>query len=274
MEYAPMNLFKMIVLGVTLSMAGLALAQEPAVKPGKLRVVQCWDDSLTTDIPLVELLKKYHAKATFNIIPQETRHAFVVKKLKEGSHVCFSFMPKEASGFQVEELANSEMPAIYKGFKIAAHCGFPLGDTPQDSEVRMRTLLKTKALIRDNFGQPVCGFVYPGGGYSPAAMADIKKAGYLYARTTKSARAPLPLDEPMALPSSCHWSSPEFWARYEEAKKMGGVFYFWGHSCELGNDPELWAWLESIYKRISEDPEAEWVDVIDLFEQPNPAPAK
>ena len=32
----------------------------------KVKVVQCWDDSLTTDVPLVALLKKCHAKATFN----------------------------------------------------------------------------------------------------------------------------------------------------------------------------------------------------------------
>ena len=43
------------------------------------------------------------------------------------------------------------------------------------------------------------------------------------------------------------------------------VSIFWGHSCELGDDPELWAWLESIFERISADPEAEWTDVVDLF---------
>jgi len=238
---------------------------------GRVKVVQCWDDSLTTDIPLVALLKKHRAKATFNIIPRETpRDSFVVKKMKAGKHVLFSFLKKEdsrAGGFTVGHLINSEMPAIYKGFKIAAHCGIPLGDTLKDSEVRMRTLLKTKALIRDGFAQPVCGYVYPGGGFSPAAMTDIKKAGYLYARTTKSARAPLPLDEPMALPASCHWAASDFWERYEEAKKSGGIFYFWGHSCELGDDPELWAWLGSIFERISADPEAEWADVIDLFSE-------
>lgn len=236
--------------------------------PGKMKVVQCWDDSPTTDIPLVALLKKYHARATFNIIPRETRKAFVVRKMKAGEHVLFSFLPKDVSregGFKVEHLANSEMHGIYEGFKIAGHCGIPLGDTPKDSEARMQILQKTKTMIRDDFGQAVCGYVYPGGNYSPAAMKDIGKAGYLYARTTKSADAPLPLDTPMALPTSCHWGSPTFWEKYEDAKKMGGVFYFWGHSCELGDDPELWAWLGSIYERISADPEAEWADVIDLF---------
>lgn len=235
---------------------------------GKLKVMQCWDDSPTTDIPLIALLRKYNAKATFNIIPMEKRRGFEVKKLKSGVNVLFSFLPQDKAfegTFKVEHLTSKEMPDIYCGFKVAAHCGVPLGDSPEDSKIRMLTLQKTKEMIRDNFGQERCGFVYPGGNYSYAAMEDITKAGYLYARTTKSVEAPLTLDSPCLLPTSCHWSSPKFWEKYEDAKRKGGVFYFWGHSCELGNDPELWAWLDSIYKKISEDPLAEWVDVVDLF---------
>ena len=133
-----------VLLMMVLMAAGAVMGQ---TNTAKVKVVQGWDDSLTTDIPLVALLKKCHAKATFNIIPQEKeRRAFVVKKMKTGKHVLFSFLKKEDSregGFKVEHLTNSEMPAIYKGFTIAAHCGFPLGDTPKDSEIRMRTLLKT-----------------------------------------------------------------------------------------------------------------------------------
>ena len=117
------RLHPIIVIAGLVSMAGLCSAQHPAVKPGKLKVVQCWDDSLSTDIPLVALLKKHHAKATFNIIPNETRRSFVVKKLRIGPHVCFSFLSKAASsegGFTVEHLANREMPEIYKGFKIVS----------------------------------------------------------------------------------------------------------------------------------------------------------
>ena len=33
----------------------------------KMKVVQCWDDGVITDIRLIEILKKYNAKATFNL---------------------------------------------------------------------------------------------------------------------------------------------------------------------------------------------------------------
>jgi peptidoglycan/xylan/chitin deacetylase (PgdA/CDA1 family) len=32
-----------------------------------MKVVQCWDDGVTTDIKLIEILRRYNAKATFNL---------------------------------------------------------------------------------------------------------------------------------------------------------------------------------------------------------------
>jgi peptidoglycan/xylan/chitin deacetylase (PgdA/CDA1 family) len=252
--------------------ACLFAANLAAAEPPRLKVVQCWDDSLSTDIPLTELLRKYQAKATFNIIPRETRQTFHVRKIKEGERVLFSF-PNRApgeGGFPIERLTTSEMPAIYKGFKVAAHCFVPQGDIPEDSAKRLAILEEMKNKIRDVFGQPVCGYVYPGGAYNPAVIEDLRKAGYVYARTTRRADAPLPLDDPLILHPSTHWATADFWKRYEEAKAKGGAFYFWGHSCELGDDPELWAWLESILARISADPDAEWADIVDLFDGRNP----
>ena len=241
-------------------------SESPA--PRKLRVMQDWDDSLTTDLPLIELLKKYKAKATFNIIPMKERRSFIVKKLNQEKGTAFSFMPKDTQdGFKVEHLALEELKAIYKGFKVAAHCGFSNDETPEAVEPRRRVLMETMALIKENFGQDKVGFVYPGGGYNKTVMQAVQDAGYLYGRTTKSAVAPIPLDSPMELRTSCKWNSSDFWERYEAAKKTGGIFYFWGHSCELGDDPVLWGMLESIYAKISADPDADWIDPVDLFDK-------
>jgi len=32
-----------------------------------MKVAQCWDDGVTTDIQLIEILQLYKAKATFNL---------------------------------------------------------------------------------------------------------------------------------------------------------------------------------------------------------------
>lgn len=233
------------------------------VRP-KIKVCQDWDDSLTTDIPLIKLLKKHNAKATFNIIPNKTRNRFYVKKKNDKTGTLFSFGAKE--GFAVEHLALDELPELYKGFKVAGHFGFDRSNTsPEGNQKRKEIVEKNIDDLRKRFGQHKIGYVYPGGRYNQIAMDAIRDAGFVYGRTTKTARAPLSLDEPMAQPASCHWNNRDFWKIYEESKKKGGIFYFWGHSCELGDDPILWEKLDKIYEKISADPEAEWVDVIDLF---------
>ena len=32
-----------------------------------MKVIQCWDDAVSTDIKLTDILRKYNAKATFNL---------------------------------------------------------------------------------------------------------------------------------------------------------------------------------------------------------------
>ena len=34
-----------------------------------MKIMQCWDDGVVNDEPLAALLRKYQAKATFNINP-------------------------------------------------------------------------------------------------------------------------------------------------------------------------------------------------------------
>jgi len=237
-------------------------------KEVRLRVVQCWDDSPITDTTLVALLKKHDAKATFNIIPLEERIPIFMKKKQEGDSVLFSFYPKDqpkAGTVEYYHMSLEELPEVYRGFKVAGHKRFPLGGSMEETAERMASLKEVKLMISQMFGQERIGYVYPGGNYTPEAMEDVEEAGYVYARTSKSKQSIVNLSSPFDLKPSCHWASPDFWTLYEKAKKEGGVFYFWGHSVEMGDDPKLWAWLESIFKRISEDPESEWVDVVDLF---------
>ncbi|MFA6290649.1 MAG: hypothetical protein WC637_02645, partial [Victivallales bacterium] len=120
-------------------------------------------------------------------------------------------------------------------------------------------------LIKEHFGQDKCGYAYPGGDYNDEVKIAVRDAGYLYARTCKNIDGILPLDDPMALHSHCHFLSPEFWSKYEKVRESNGIFYFWGHSYEMKDDNVLWSDFESKLARISNDPKVEWIDIIDLF---------
>jgi len=47
-------------------------------------------------------------------------------------------------------------------------------------------------------------------------------------------------------------------------KNVVFIFYFWGHSYELMDCPQFWERFDLMIKTLSEDPDVEWVDVIDL----------
>ena len=70
-------------------------------------VVQCWDDGVTTDVRLVDILRRHGAKATFN--------------LNAGLHDRHRQFGWIHQGTEVSRLGCDEMKEVYQGFMIANH---------------------------------------------------------------------------------------------------------------------------------------------------------
>lgn len=219
-----------------------------------MKVMQCWDDGVDNDIPLVELLKKRNAKATFNLNPGITQRS---------ARSPWNKLFKDR--FRPARLSLDEMKTLYKGFRVAGHTMTHPRPNQLPPEQLRAELVDCRAFLEDFFEQEVKGFAYPFGEYNEEVKKAVKDAGYLYARTTKNVDGPLKLDDPMELHSHCHFMSPDFWRKYEAVREAGGVFYFWGHSYEMMDEKALWDEFDAKLARIDADPEAEWIDVIDLF---------
>lgn len=228
------------------------------VSPTKLRIVQCWDDGVTADIPLIEILSRHGAKATFNI--------------NAGLHG-----PERKEGWKykgihpVSRLAWGEMPSLYKGFTIANHSV----SHPHPSQIPLEKwkveVADGRKRLQDHFSSPVLGFAYPFGDFGQeshtetAVMNAVRAAGHTYARTCENSQEPYPPAEPMRLASHCHFASAHFWDLYEGAKKSPArVFYFWGHSYEMVS-PEEWGAFEEKISRMAGDGEACFAELTDLF---------
>lgn len=215
----------------------------------KMTVVQCWDDGVTTDVHLVEILRRHGATASFN--------------LNAGSHQAERQPGWDYRGTKVGRLGWNEMKDVYAGFTIANHSlTHPnLVDLPADA--CRRNLSEGRDRLQQFFQQPVLGFAYPFGTYNEAVMASVRETGHVYARTVENVELPFPPANPMAFHPCCHALAPDLWTRYEKAK-AGGVFYFWGHSYELISDT-MWAEFEQTIARISADPDSRWGNLVDLF---------
>jgi peptidoglycan/xylan/chitin deacetylase (PgdA/CDA1 family) len=222
-----------------------------------MKLVQCWDDGVTTDARLTDLLRRHGAKATFNLnaglYAQERQPGWVYQ------------------GTPVWRLGWREMKPVYAGFAIANHSlTHPHLDSLAAADLQLE-VADGRRRLQDFFGQPVAGFVYPFGSTSPAVEDAVRHAGHLYARTTQAVAQAWPVARAMALHPNCHFQAADFWQRYAQARTCG-VFYFWGHSYQMTTEAH-WAALDATLLRLGADPQAQWCEVAELFSgaavQPN-----
>jgi peptidoglycan-N-acetylglucosamine deacetylase len=217
-----------------------------------MKIVQCWDDGVNDDIRLIEILRKHGCKASFNLNPTTHHHE---------RHGGFNERWKK----NIQRLARSELNAVYAGFTIANHSMTHLWPTRIPLVQWRAEVYDARKELQDWFQQPILGFVYPFRDFDDATAEIVREAGHVYARTTKNATPCLPTADPMKFHPDCHFHSPEFWELYEKAKASGcGVFYFWGHSYELCTEAE-WEAFDANIARISDDPNAEWAELTELF---------
>ena len=214
------------------------------------QVAQCWDDGVVNDIIVAEICRKYNAKATFNINPG------LRDKTKRKCGWKFQ-------DFEVYGLALDEMPSVYEGFQVASHTMTHPRPTQIPLEQFRMEATDARKYIEDVWQREARGFAWPCGDYNDDCIKVLREEGFAYGRTTKNAEIVIPCEEPLALPSHCHFLNPDF-DRIREKAKETGTFYFWGHNYEMKDDPRLRERYEAIIREISADPEAVWVDVIDL----------
>lgn len=215
-----------------------------------MKVAQSWDDGVADDVRLTALLRRYRARATFNLNPGLHQ-----------SQRSFGWLHGDK---EVWRLGRDELVEVYAGFEIANHSlTHPyLADlSPMDLEREVRD---SRRILQDWFQQPVRGFCYPFGGFNPAVKEAVRATGHGYARTVAEIEPVFPPVDPLELGVSCRFNDPMFWTRYQCARAADGVFLFWGHSYELVNEA-MWADLEDKLARIGADPAAQWTSLEALF---------
>ena len=224
----------------------------------KLKVAQCWDDGVATDIRLIEMLRKYNAKATFNLCPGT--HA---DERVEPSRAPEGFTGWSYKGFRGGKVGMKELVDIYGDFEVASHCWKHevAGHCPDD--VFIKAAVDAKKFLEDTFQKECRGFVYPCGGHTPATEQMLRDAGFVYARTTDTTFDVTACTNTMAFAANCHFAAEDFKERFEKAHEVG-AFYFWGHSYEMMDQQELWDAFEDKLRMICEDPDVEWVSVADI----------
>jgi peptidoglycan-N-acetylglucosamine deacetylase len=122
----------------------------------------------------------------------------------------------------------------------------------------------SRQILEEILHQPVTGFCYPFNTYNDFVKDAVRRAGYKWARGNQEEACVYPPVDRLAFHPCCHFLDPDFWEKYDRQKTSGNVFFFWGHSYELIDEP-MWTNFEGMIKGIASDPEAEWTFATDLF---------
>ena len=197
------------------------------LKDGKRKVLTLsYDDGVAQDIRLVEIMKKYGIKGTFNI--------------NSGLYMNEEEERKEMKG----RMKLSEAKDLYlsSGNEVAIHAlTHPFLETLDSTEV-IYEIAEDRRRIEKEFGVIARGMAYPFGTYSDEVVDILDKCGVAYSRTTRATENFKFPENWLTLHPTCHHNNPklqEMIKNFVEVENRWGhaeMFYLWGHSYEFDNN--------------------------------------
>lgn len=214
----------------------------------KLKAVTfSYDDGVTQDIRLIELLNKYSLKCTFNLNSELLgKPGILIRENQRISHY---------------KVTPQDVKYVYDGHEVAAHTlTHPFLPAVTDEAEIIRQVEQDRLNLSELAGYEVVGMAYPGGGINnDDRVADIIRRGtnIKYARTTD-------ITDCYDLQSNLYRFNPNVYhiMEFDRMMQMGRefadlkpdkpqIFYIWGHSYEMDYLPDYWIKLEEFFKLIS-----------------------
>lgn len=205
-----------------------------------------YDDGVTQDIKMINLLNKYGLKATFNLNSELLGKPWMVMCLGE-----------QVLNYKI---APERIREVYDGHEVAVHTlTHPRLPELDDAEV-IRQVETDRQNISDLVGYEVVGMAYPSGGVNNddrVAALIRENTGVKYARTITSVDSFDIQDDLYRFNPNVHDIAEgdrlmELGRKFIDLKPdKPQIFYIWGHSFEMDFHKDNWAKLEGFFKLIS-----------------------
>ncbi len=215
-------------------------------KGKKKAITFSFDDGVTQDIRLVEILNKYNLKATFNLNSAKLGLPSDPWKVEWGE------IPRPI-------LNASKIKPLYEGHEVAVHTLTHPNLTTLNDETVIYQVDEDRKMLERIFGYPIVGMAYPCGGVNN----DERVAGIIrentpirYARTiTSTLTFELQKENLLRFNPTLHFLNEkteeivEKFLNLQTDKEQ--LLYIWGHSYELDYNESRWERFENLCKMLS-----------------------
>jgi len=204
-----------------------------------------YDDGITQDFRLVDLMNQYGLKCTFNLNSE-----FL------GKRGIINYNGRKISQYKVHP---SDVKSLYEGHEVAVHTlTHPNLTTLEEAEV-IRQVEQDRLNLSELVEYEVVGMAYPCGGVNnDDRTAEIIRnhTGVKYCRTITQ-------NHSFALQANLYRFNPTTHTLdFENLMRHGRqfveletdtpqIFYIWGHSYEMDFSPDNWIRLEEFFRLIS-----------------------
>ncbi len=211
----------------------------------KKAITFSYDDGVTQDIRLIELLNKYGLKCTFNLNSELlSKRGTLIRNEQRIAHY---------------KIHTEDVKTVYDGHEVAVHTLTHPNLTECDADEIIRQVETDRLKLSELVGYEVVGMAYPCGGVSnDDRVADIikKNTGVKYSRTiTTTGSFDLQNNLYRFNPTAYHLDFEEMMQlgeKFIELKpETPKIFYIWGHSFEMDYGADYWVKLEEFFKLIS-----------------------
>lgn len=211
----------------------------------KKAITFSFDDGVTQDVRLIEILNKYGLKATFNI------NSDLLGKAGE--------LKRNGKEIRHDKVLPEKLKEIYEGHEIAVHTlTHPCLPGIEDDNEIIRQVEEDRKNLSKLCGYEVVGMAYPCGGVNnDDRVADIicKNTGVQYARTITSTYAFDKQENLLRFNPSVYYIEDCFEDVVDKFLALKTVkpqlLYIWGHSYEMDAEYISWETFERICKKLS-----------------------
>ena len=205
-----------------------------------------YDDGNVLDLKLAEILDKYGAKATFNLVSGWI-------------------------GASENFLSSSDVFELSKTHEIANHTKSHFWNERIPVDQMVTQLIDCKNALEDMTGKPVTGYAYPNGKYNDELLALLKALGFSYARTAGQSRTFAHPENFMLWTGTCHHDNAvgdaKNFTKLSSYSKLP-IFYIWGHTHDFKNRNN-WHVLTETLDILKEDNSIWYATNIELCEYLN-----